>query len=256
MKEYKLYDDVYLRYQDFCGDKEAILFIHGLGCASSYKYPTVVSCNSLREHRCILVDLLGAGYSDKPKDFDYSVSSHAAYLKEFIKSLKLGSFILFGHSMGGAVAIELGAICDNISKLILSESNLEPSKEGSTSYKISSFEEEAFIKEGFYKIINKARRSGNVRWAATVANCSPEAMYRISKSVREATKPYWEDILYTLNIPRSFIFGEFSLPDDKRELLETEGIHIEIVANAGHSMALDNPEGLAKAILRSIDCKA
>lgn len=256
MKEYKVYDDVYLRYHDFDGDKEAIVFIHGLGCASSYEYPQVIHDKDLSRHRCILIDLLGSGYSDKPNGFDYSVSSHAIYLKQFIKDLELKSFILFGHSMGGAVAIELASMCKEVSRLILSESNLEPSKEGATSYKISSFTEELFIKEGFYKIINKARKSGNIRWAATLSNSGPEAMYKISKSARETEKPYWQEMLLKLNIPRSFIFGEKSIKDDKWEdkieLFEEEGLHIEIVKDAGHSMALDNPKGLAKAILGSI----
>ncbi|MFS1914462.1 alpha/beta fold hydrolase [Vibrio sp. 10N.286.48.B7] len=53
------------------------------------------------------VDLLGSGFSDKPEDFDYSICSHAAYLEAFIQSLGLDKFVIYGHSMGGAVSVVL-----------------------------------------------------------------------------------------------------------------------------------------------------
>lgn len=97
----------YMRYQDFSGNEVPIIFIHGLGCASSFDYPQVAAQDELVKQRRILIDLLGAGYSDKPENFDYSVASHAAYLKEFIDDIGIQEFVLFGHSLGGSIAIEL-----------------------------------------------------------------------------------------------------------------------------------------------------
>ncbi|MCI6054229.1 alpha/beta fold hydrolase [Dysosmobacter sp.] len=65
----------------------------------------------LAKHRRILVDLLGAGYSGSPPEFDYSVPAHAAYLKEFVDGLGVRDVVLFGHSLGGPVAIELAKLC-------------------------------------------------------------------------------------------------------------------------------------------------
>lgn len=39
-----------------------------------------------------------------------------------------------------------------------------------------------------------------------------------------------------------FIFGEKSLPDPDLQVLAEHGIQIEVVKNAGHSMAWENPE--------------
>ncbi|WP_024470675.1 alpha/beta fold hydrolase, partial [Treponema pedis] len=84
---------------------------------------------------CILPDLLGAGYSDKPVDFEYTVTAHAEYLKDFITELGIKKLIIFGHSLGGAVAIELASLCGSLAaQLILSESNLDASKKGAVSY--------------------------------------------------------------------------------------------------------------------------
>ena len=46
-----------LRWHDFPGDGLPVVFIHGLGCASSYDYPRIASDPALRERRKILIDL-------------------------------------------------------------------------------------------------------------------------------------------------------------------------------------------------------
>ncbi len=154
MKEYLINKTGYvMRYHDFPGEDMPIFFIHGLGCTGSFDYAEVAAQDSLKNHRRILVDLLGAGYSDKPNEFTYTVEDHAIYLQEFISSLKLGPFILFGHSLGGAVALALADICrDRIHQIILSESNLDKSSEGSTSKYIADFEMQDFVNHEFGKL--------------------------------------------------------------------------------------------------------
>ena len=51
---------------------------------------------------------------------------------------------------------------------------------------------------------------------------------------------------------KSFIFGERSLPDDEYTQIEKQGMHIEVVKDAGHSMARENPKGLSLAIYRCL----
>ncbi|KUP21682.1 alpha/beta hydrolase [Paenibacillus sp. DMB5] len=247
-----------LRYNDFHGEQTPILFIHGLGCASSFDYPQVATQEGLKKHRCILVDLLGAGYSDKPdnSDFDYTVNDHAEYLAEFVNSLGLKSFVLFGHSLGGAVALSLATKCrEHIDRIILSEANLDKSVIGSTSKYIADLDMHDFLDNGFSRLVQDSRISGNQMWAAVLSSWSPKAAYLISKSAAKGEEPTWRETLYSLECSKTFIFGENSLPDSDMEVLSTHNINIEIVKNAGHSMAWENPEGLAKAIENGIQTK-
>lgn len=242
-----------MRYQDLPGKEMPILFIHGLGCAGSFDYPEVAAQDSLKNHRRILVDLLGAGYSDKPGDFTYTVEDHAEYLLEFIDHLNLGAFILFGHSLGGAVALSLAGKCrGRLHQIILSESNLDKSSEGSVSKYIADFDMAEFIGHGFDILLENSRESGNWMWAASLSMWLPKAAYLISKSAAEGGNPSWRSTLYSLGCSRTFIFGEKSLPDSDVQVLAEHGIQIEIVKQAGHSMAWENPEGLASAISRGI----
>lgn len=254
MQEYYIKNiNAYMRYQELPGRELPILFIHGLGCAGSFDYPQVAAWQELASHPRILLDLLGAGYSDKPEDFPYSVSAHAEYLKEFVDSLGLKEFILFGHSLGGPIAMELASLCGSrVRHLILSESNLDPSKPGDSSYSIARLSEKYFVEKGCRRMIEECRKKGNTMWAATLSNWLPLAAYRLSKSGAEGGTPSWRTLLYELPVHKSFLFGERSLPDPDYEELKQHGIQVETVPEAGHSMAWENPRGLAEAISRCL----
>lgn len=241
-----------LRYHDLPGDKPPILFVHGLGCAGSFDYPEVAAQPVLAAHRRILVDLLGSGFSDKPADFSYEVKDHAEYLSGFMHALDIKKLILFGHSLGGAVALTLAwQGPERIERIILSESNLDAGV-GTTSRAIAGYSLEAFTGRGFARLADASRRQGNDMWAASFSLCSPAAMYRVSASAVEGFRPSWREMLYAFPGPKTFIFGQLSLPDADVEELPRHGVHVEIVPDAGHSMAWENPAGLAEAIQKGM----
>ena len=249
MKEYRLKGcGCAVRYLEFPGNEPPIVFLHGLGCASSFEYPSVAAQPPLSGRRAILIDLLGAGYSDRPADFSYTVEDHAAYLNEMLVHLDLNDIILFGHSLGGAVAICLaGLLQGRLRQLILTESNLDPSAEGATSRKIGSQTYENFLSRGYDRMLARAQQK-NPLWSATFAHWLPAAAWRISRSAMRGGTPSWRRQLYDLHIPKSFLFGEHTLPSADVAALRENGVRVEIIPNAGHSMALENPLALAKTV--------
>jgi len=56
-------------------------------------------------------DLLGAGFSDRPRGIDHSMMGTARRLLRFVEKLGLTSFDLLGTSRGGAVAMAAAAEC-------------------------------------------------------------------------------------------------------------------------------------------------
>lgn len=249
MKEYILRNSKYkIRYFDFKAGKTPVLFIHGLGCAGSFDYVDVAFQKVLSEHRKIVVDLLGAGYSDKPRNFIYSVQAHAKYLNEFIEDIGLKRVIIYGHSLGGAIAIELCNLCgDRVEKLILNEPNLEPSKKGDSSWEIAQLNSENLESEMLRKI-EEYENEGNTMWTSTLKNWLPKAAYEISQDAVYGGEPSWKTTLFGLDCPKCFIFGERTLPDKDYDELKCRNEDIKIVENAGHSMAWENPEDLAFTI--------
>lgn len=242
-----------LRYHDLPGTETPIIFIHGLGCAGSFDYPNLATQEPLITHRRILIDLLGNGYSDKPEDFSYSVQDHANYLFELIQYLNLKKFILFGHSIGGSVALSLAQLCEErIEAVILGEANLDAGG-GFISRAIAAYSYEDFVSHGFNTILETNRHNGNELWAASFSVCAPKAVYVTSKSAIQGQTPSWREIFYDLTCPKSFIIGEHSLPEqDELNALQQHDIKVEILKNTSHSMTWENPEGLAQAIKNTI----
>ena len=58
-----------------------------------------------RTHRVIAFDMLGFGLSDKPADFDYTLTGHINLAEIFIETLKLKDITLVMHGWGGTIAM-------------------------------------------------------------------------------------------------------------------------------------------------------
>lgn len=83
------------------GTGPTILFCHG-NPTWSFLYRHIVS--SLRESfRCIAVDYLGFGLSDRPRSYGYTAADHSRTLGELVEHLDLDDFILFAQDWGGPI---------------------------------------------------------------------------------------------------------------------------------------------------------
>lgn len=100
------------------GAGDPILFVHGTP-TWSFEWRHLIK--ALAPHRrCIAVDLLGFGLSERPRDFPYTPEAHAKVLEEFVAALGLGLFTLVVHDYGGPIALPLAlAQPDRIRSLVL-----------------------------------------------------------------------------------------------------------------------------------------
>lgn len=241
-----------IRFLDFSGDGLPLVFIHGLGCASSSHFPVMVAEPVVTGHRRVLVDLFGHGYSDRPLDFGYSLEEHADTVAQVLDSLSLTGCGVFGHSMGGAVAISLAALRpDLVSRLILAEANLDPGG-GFISTFIAGHTEEDFVATGHQETIQRLIGLDLVNSAGSFRICGSQGLYRSAVGLVDGTKPTMRERLYGMRIPRAFLVGERSLPDPNTEELPKRGIQCLVVSNAGHDMMFDNPAGVASAIQQTL----
>ncbi|KOC90601.1 alpha/beta fold hydrolase [Winslowiella iniecta] len=233
-----------VRYHDLPGELAPIVFIHGLGCAASYEYPRVAADPALRDRRMILVDLPGSGFSDKPTSFSYTTSDQARVIAELLNHLALPAFTLYGHSMGGSIAIEVAALKPaNLTTLLVSEPNFRAGG-GSYSRMIAAQDEIEFIAYGHELLIEE----DNTPWAGSLQMTLAQAAWRGASSLVNGITPSWLEIFTTLPIRCGLIVGEYSLPDTEFDAVTAAGIPLSVVARAGHSMSWENPQGLAAAI--------
>lgn len=80
-----------------------VVFVHAYGGTLEHWAAQLAYVRSVR--RAIALDLRGHGRSDAPDDREYAVNSLARDVAAVADELALESFVLVGHSLGGAVAI-------------------------------------------------------------------------------------------------------------------------------------------------------
>ncbi len=229
-----------------------LIFLHGLGCASSFKYPSIAMAKPLADRHSILVDFFGSGYSDWPTDFGYRVEDHTQVIFELIEHLGFDKVDLYGHSLGGTVAVETAALLqDRVRHLVLSEANLDRGG-GQFSRDIASVSEEVYVREKHLQTIEHSVASGNTEWAATLRLCDPRSVYWGARSLVEGPASDWRELFYRHTAEKTCIFGEQSLPNADTDVLSVHGVSIDVVRNAGHSMGLENPSGLAVSIGKAL----
>ena len=113
-------DGIRVHYQD-AGEKSnpALVLIHGFA-SSTLVWSKVFLRLAEAGYRVIALDMLGYGYSAKPKNGEYTIAGQAKLLTRLLDALGITRAIVVGSSYGGAVA----ATCaldypDRVEKLIL-----------------------------------------------------------------------------------------------------------------------------------------
>jgi pimeloyl-ACP methyl ester carboxylesterase len=98
-------DATMVRYID-AGRGPPVVFLHGLG-ASMYSWRKNLGAVAAAGFRVIAFDNRGFGLSDKPPA-PYDNAAYARLAIALMDSLGLSNAVLVGHSMGGAIAAEVG----------------------------------------------------------------------------------------------------------------------------------------------------
>lgn len=91
-----------LSYLD-SGEGPVVLFIHGI-LGSQHNWTHLVDLIDDTQ-RMVVPDLFGHGDSAKPMG-DYSLSAHAATLRDLLDRLDIETVTLVGHSLGGGIAMQ------------------------------------------------------------------------------------------------------------------------------------------------------
>jgi pimeloyl-ACP methyl ester carboxylesterase len=97
-------DGVRVHYQE-AGDPNAppMILIHGFA-SSNLVWSKVFLELAAAGFRVIAPDLLGYGYSDKPRHLDYTIARQAEVVISFLEQLEIDRAVFLGSSYGAAVA--------------------------------------------------------------------------------------------------------------------------------------------------------
>ncbi|TJY55551.1 alpha/beta fold hydrolase [Sinimarinibacterium sp. CAU 1509] len=104
------------------GQGPVVVFLHGSGNGASGHSNFKGNVPALVEagYRCIVPDLIGYGYSDKPDDVEYPLSFFIECIKQTLDAIGVQKYTLVGNSLGGAIALGYAlAHPDNVERLVL-----------------------------------------------------------------------------------------------------------------------------------------
>lgn len=113
-------DGMRIHYQEF-GDAAGptVILIHGY-TASTYSWRRSAPRIADAGLRVIAVDLVGFGYSDKPRYFEYTIDAQARVVIRLMDRLGIGAATLVGCSYGGAIAATIALDSpERVEKLVL-----------------------------------------------------------------------------------------------------------------------------------------
>ena len=87
------------------GKGEILLFVHGTP-SWSFDFRKIIK-NLSSQYRCLAIDHIGFGLSDKPKNYDYSTQNHSKSLEKFILAQNLSNITLIVHDFGGPIGLDV-----------------------------------------------------------------------------------------------------------------------------------------------------
>jgi pimeloyl-ACP methyl ester carboxylesterase len=234
----------------------ALLLLHGAGSnahAWHYQYEQLGN-----RHSPIAPDLPGHGRSSGVEGLR-TIADYAAFMLAFLDALKLDSVVVAGHSMGGAIAMELALRNPNRVKalvLIATAAKFDIPKERLETWRAVTmgrasqpFNNDGYspntiaskpevIREGWGEQIQTDPR---VRWGDLVACSQVDLRDRISR----------------IEKPTLILAGadDTITPPAEAESLKSQirGARLEVVPDAGHRLTTERPDVVNPAIEKFLD---
>ncbi len=254
----------HIHFTDTGGDKEAIIFAHGLLFSGAMFEKQIAHFKD--NYRCITFDHRGQGQSGVTEG-GYDMETLTSDAAALISYLKIAPCHFVGLSMGGFVGIRLAARNPQLVKsLTLLNTSADPEpKENGPKYRMLNFVARWI---GLWSVIGQvlpllfgqtflndaSRVEEKKRWSRLITSNDRIGVTRAVSGVIDRSSCV--DILGDLNLPVGIGVGEEDLatvPNKSDGLHEAiDGSELVVLKGAGHSSAIEAPGQVNDVIKRTI----
>lgn len=236
-----------------------LVLVHGFG-GSKDTWNRIVAQWGDKYH-VIAIDLPGHGESISKKTLGYTITDQAKRLNLFLEAKKIKNFYLFGHSMGGAIALRYAANHKkNVNALILIDSmGMEQTKSDGVILAEQS------TQNPLYDVCTEERLETLLNYSMHKTPYIPdiikEALVQEKCTRRDLEKVLYEemykdvnlsDVASGIDIPTLILWGakdRMTHVDDATLLHNTiKGSQLVILKETGHVPILEAPEKTADVI--------
>ena len=256
--------------------QKSMVILHGYP-TSSFDYYKVLPELS-KNYRLILHDHLGFGFSDKPKDVNYSLVTQADIALELWRQLGLKKIFLFAHDYGTSVATEIIARYNaneldiEIEQLILTNGSIHI--ELSQLRTIQKLLKHKFLGKYVAKLTNFLIFKKNMKniyfdtskvtdnelkemWKLIELNGGRKVIHKLTQYINERYLHWnrWIGALKETQISTKIIWAKndpIAVPAIAKLLAkEIPNNTLYWIENTGHFLMLENPKELLELILKN-----
>lgn len=260
------------------GTGPAIVMIHGLG-SQLRSFTMAMSGLLAKDHRVIVMDRPGMGYSDRPGSASASLEAQAGYIEELIDALGLDKPLIVGHSLGGGISMALALRAPDkirglalLAPLLRNPSNPAPIfarlKIHSSAMRNflantlaipASIRNQAMVAEQIFGPdpipADYTVKGGGLLSLQPKSFINTSRDYVVCHPSLEAQSPRYGEI----KVPVQILYGtEDRTLDHKEQGIQTNAEHpqfkIELVEGAGHMLPTNHPER-SEAFVRRVDAE-
>ncbi|MEZ6096637.1 MAG: alpha/beta fold hydrolase [Pirellulaceae bacterium] len=275
LNRHSLKDGISMSFVDD-GSGSPVLMVHGNPTWSFYFHPLIQQLRD--QHRCIAVDHVGCGLSDKPQSYNYCLDQHIDNLVSLVDELNLHNVTLVAHDWGGAIG--MGTVRkrpERFSKIVLLNTAAFPPPFFPFRIRIcrtpilgtwgmrqlNLFARAAIsmateLPNGLDADVAQGLLAPYDNWANRVA--IDRFVHDIPTRPKQKTWQTLEQIerfLPTLNIPKLLVWGmkDWCFRPECLERFIQHWPDAEVVrlAAAGHYVMLDDPNGVSNAVQKFVD---
>lgn len=257
----------YRVYSDGYSIKPNLILVHGFG--NSLNTWRLIVPELQKYYRVIGMDLIGFGLSSKSDNYDYSNQNQARTISLFAAALHLDSFIIGGHSLGGAIAVHVALNNEKTTGMILFNPGIittgvpEITRYLNLIFPFARVSAKQFTKRDFRETFLK-------RSFVDPSIVTDEVVDEIMLGVRSEgymdgttsmMKKYYVsnelELLSLLDLPTLIVFGQEDRNKSVDEAIalneNIKGSKLNLIENAGHYVHEEAPEKVTKRIIKEIN---
>ena len=251
---------IYIHYTRTGRNSLPVILLHGL-TANGICW-TALARDLEGEYDVIMPDARGHGKSSVPNN-RYRYEDHAKDVVDLIKTLRLPSPILIGHSMGGMIAtVVAGRNPKLLRGLILADpSFLSPKVQREVRESDVANEHRRILKMSLEEIVAAARTRHPQRSSELLELLARARLQTSMNAFEVLTPPYpdYRQLVRSIDVPTLLVIAENGVVSSEvaAELqCVNPKFQVEKISKAGHGLHYDQPEcfaAIVKSFLKTVD---
>ena len=267
--QYFQHDGNRVRYQllsELSVKKPNLILIHGFG--NSLGTWESLAPKLSKAFNVYGIDMLGFGLSEKPVQYQYTNANQASVIQSFAEVMGFDSFIVGGHSLGGAIAMHAAMIDQKTQGLILFNPGIintgvpEFSKYLNLIFPMSRISAKQFadrdFREGFLKrsYHDPSIVTDQVMDRVMLGSQTADYVSGMSSMLSKYYKSNEAELMSDVKLPTLIIFGIEDRNKSMDEALQLKNgfsnSRLEIIQDAGHYVHEESPDTVSKIIINSV----